>query len=88
MTNLDSIFKSREIFEAARSCIKFKLKSTTVHGISQSRILEWVVISYSKVTFKKQSNRELNLVLCDDLAGWDGSGEGGSIERGYMYTYS
>ena len=64
------------------------MKSTTVHGISQSRMLEWVVISYSKVTFKKQSNRDLNSVLCDDLAGWDGGGEGGSIERGYMYTYS
>ena len=51
-------------------------------------MLEWVVISYSKVTFKKQSNRDLNSVLCDDLAGWDGGGEGGSIERGYMYTYS
>ena len=46
-----------------RSCIKFKLMSATVYGISQAKTLEWVVISYSKVTFEKQSNRELILVL-------------------------
>ena len=31
--------------------------------------------------------RELSLVFCDDLDGWDG-GKEGPRERGYMYTYS
>ena len=33
-------------------------------------------------------HRELNLVLCDDLEGWDEGWEGDSREGGYMYTYS
>ena len=28
-------------------------------------------------------HRELSLVLCDDLEGWDGGWEGGSRGRGY-----
>ena len=62
------------------------MKSTIVHGIFQSRMLESVVISYSKVTVKKQSNRELSSVLCDDLAEWDGGGEG-SVDRKGIYVY-
>ena len=33
--------------------------------------------------------RELGLVLCADLEGWDAEGWEGSLRgRGYMYTYS
>ena len=39
-----------------------------------------------------EGHRELNLVLCDDLEGWDGVGwgwgwEGGSRGRRHVYTY-
>ena len=33
-------------------------------------------------------NRELGLVLYDDLVEWDGGWEGGSKGRGHMYIYS
>ena len=32
-------------------------------------------------------HKELSLVLCDDLEGWDGGWAGGSRGRGYMYMY-
>ena len=32
-------------------------------------------------------HRELNLVLCDNLEGWDGRWKGSSGGKGHMYTY-
>ena len=78
---------------------------SSVHGISQARILEWVAMPSSRgssqlsdrtevsciagkfftnwATREAQINHTLiNLVLCDDLEGW----EGGSRGRRYMYA--
>lgn len=38
--------------------------------------------------FKYHIHKELNLVLCDDLEGWDEGWEADSRQWGYMYTYS
>ena len=37
---------------------------------------------YSKVNGKLLYNRELNLVLCDNLEGWDGVGGGREVQEG------
>jgi len=65
---------------------------SSVHGIFQARILEWVDIAFSETymaIYKKYSQwkfavwlRELKQGLCNNLEGWDGEGDRREVQGG------
>ena len=55
-------------------------------GTSWENSIEIYRAMYKIDRRKLLNNRELNLVLCDILEGWDGVWKGGTRRRRYVYT--
>ena len=68
------------------------LPGSSIHGIFQARVLEWVAIAFSikylylipKIYLPMSCRKFPNLMLCDNLEGWNGVGS--SRWRGHRYT--
>ena len=66
MTNLDSILKSES--EVAQSCPTLcnpgdcSPPGSSVHGILQARILEWVAISFSRVSSRPRDRTQVSCI--------------------------